>query len=785
MNLTICIVSTWNQCQKTSFLYIIIIMTDVFETSNGNPIAGSQVINPSSKSVADLKLSFFNGFFDTDPIQMSIDDIANLIKNDEDLKKLTDMHRTQRSISMDESRTASERKKANQNAKKSKEKFPIVIGGAVCEGGKKQDNVQYLIPIVAIDIDKQTPAKLEAVMAKIKADPYTVIAGHSPSGIGARAFIRIDNVEILQKLWDESPSKSAKTAMYVYMWNQVANYVEQTWDVAMDANCAQPVQAYSIAYDPDMYYNPEAEPFHIDMSGYVPARPGRKKSKVKGNDSVATDAKATTASELDKVIDVATRMVSAKGVYPADGRNTYLYNIASIANQYGVDQTDLTEWAIAEMEEEDFDADEISKCIASAYSHTDEHDTRQLSQSLMDEAEKILREAADFRFNQISQRMEIRYKKDAVLLADGKTWKHIQDRDLKTLYTKVKKCIKISENDVFAVIYAYDFATEYHALNEYLHNLPLQWDPSQPDYIFDLYSHLVLEDESVSQMTYPFFKLWFIRFVALGMGVIDRNQLVLSLIGKENIGKSYYFEQILPPELREYFQQIRPTDKFDRDLEILLSQKLLAYFDERSISSRDADAFKALVGGGTRSVRKPYGREPEVLVQRCTMGLSSNDQQYIGFREGTRRLISISIVGTKSFDAHPINYPGLYAQAYYEILQGNVKEQLSQQEVEQLKKINENFIVPDPCEDAILTYFEVPCATNHGKECWMTATEILSHVSSRSSDEINATTLGNALVRLGFKKKKISTWRYRVVKRDLSSNVVMTESDDFDYVEEQ
>lgn len=736
------------------------------------------VNNSSSESIAALKMSFLSDYYDNEPIDMTIDEIVELIKNDEDLKILTKAHRTQRAISLDETKSAPERKKAKQYAIASKKKFPIIIGGAVCQDGKEQTNVDHLIPIIAIDIDKLSPSTLPMVLKKIKADSYTAIACPSPSDSGARAFMRIDNVDVLQKLWDETTTKSGRTAMYSYMWKQVAEYVDQTWGVAMDANCAQPVQAYSIVHDPNVYYNPEAKPFHIDMSGFVPVRPGRKKTEVKSKDSVSTDGSTRTSVELENVIAVAERMAAGKGVYPASGRNTYLHFIASIANQYGIEQSVITEWALVTMEESDFPASEIESCIASAYKHVEQHGTRQLSESSLEQCESILRDYADFRYNQVTSCMEIRYKKGTFVLADGVTWKKLQDRDVKTLYTKIKKRIKIVLGDVDALIYSYDFAEEYHPMKHYLESLSVKWDPSQHDYVRDLFDHLVLEDPSLAEKLYPYFYHWMVRMVALDLDLIRNNQQVPALIGPENIGKSYFFEHILPPELRDYFQQIRPSDKFDRDMEILLSQKLLAYFDERSISRRDADAFKALIGGGTRSIRKPYGKEPEPLSQRCSMGLSNNEKQYIGFTEGTRRLLSISIVGTLSFIDIPINYDAMYAQLYYEVTHGNVKESLTQKEVSELKEINKDFLEVDACEDAILTYYDVPNATQYGKAKWVSASEIRARINhGYNSDEMTQTRIGNTLIRLGFQKKKIGTMRYRVVERDFNSQVFLGDPD--------
>lgn len=736
-------------------------------------------------------VSYFSAFFDKDPIEMSFDQIKDIVKGDTSLKVLTERYRALRAIVDDVNRTGIERKQAKDAADKLKQKFPAVIVGAKCVGGKENKNITQLLPYAAIDIDHVASGeKMELLNQVIRSDKHVIFDAPSPSGQGHRAFLHIGGIDEMQRLWNEAATDTARLNVFRHMWSQVADYVKSHWDIEIDVCCAKPAQIYSLAYDENAYYAADAEPLAIDMSNYEPPRRGRKKTtdNAKGNGSAMSlsSMKCIAGTQsIDRAIANAKRLAAHKSIFLANGRNNYLYFIASQCNRYGANQDDLVSWAIENLEEEDFKAEEIAQCIASAYKNTDDFGVNALTESVIDTAEQILQKLGEYRYNVITGRLEVRYNPEELPVADGMTWTPVGERDLKTIYTYARRQFNVRRGDVEALLFSLDFAPEFHPLLDYLQGLK-PWKPGDPDYIRDLFDHLILVNAELAPRIYPFFKLWVERMVGLGIGVISKNQLVPALVGKENTGKSYFWEMLLPPVLRNYFQPIDPSDKFDKDMDILLSQKLLANFDEHQISRRESNTFKAKVSGGTRSVRKPYAHEAEMIRQRCSMALTCNEKQYIGFHEGTRRLLSIEIKGTKNFNDYPLCYEGIYAQAYYSIQQGMVKESITQEQVTELKALNAEFMEVDACEDAILTFYEVPSVTDLGKARWLSATEIIGRINNGTNrEELTPTRIGLTMIRLGFKKKKIGTMRYRVIERDPNSNVIMSSDDDYDYVDTQ
>lgn len=248
--------------------------------------------------------------------------------------------------------------------------------------------------------------------------------------------------------------------------------------------------------------------------------------------------------------------------------------------------------------------------------------------------------------------------------------------------------------------------------------------------------------------------MWFIRFVAMAIGRTDKNQLVPALIGKENTGKSYTWEVLLPPELSKYYQRVDANEEINKDFVIMLSEKYVINLDERSVDKRISNTMKSIITGGVKNVRRPYGRHSEKIVQCGSLAMTSNDMQYIAISDGNRRYLSIEVESTLNYNDHPIDYAGLYAQAYYLINHGELREQLSIEEVAELKQLNKAYTEPDVCQDAILTYFEKPTPDSADAK-WYTNTQICEHIwRSFSRDEITSKAVGAKLKELGIDQRK-------------------------------
>lgn len=442
-----------------------------------------QVIN-----IAQYELTYCSSFFDNEPITLPLEGIVEIAKKDEKVKKLTEAYRELKAIAEDPKLSALARNDAKGESNVPKQKLPVFIPGALCEGGKKRESIKTLLPFMGMDFDYVVETKIPEILECLRKDEHVVFASLSPSGKGLRAVCRVDGMEEIQRMWDES-SKSARTNLYKYAYKQVADYFEALTGVRMDEKCANPEHAFTIAHDPEAYFNPSATPLKFDMSEYnMPAKGRPKKGDVK--------AKTTTATGSGKIITYVLGKLGSKGERPENGRNDFLYKLSAQCNRHGMDKDALKDWAIGELAEPDFGENEISATIESAYSHTEEFGTESIDNSIIEKIRELMCELADYRFNLTTNRMEMLFHEGKIDNRSEYGWEEVTDRHLNTIYTFVRSHVKTNKGDVDAVLYTFGFAPEYHPMLAYIQdNEP--WDPSKKDYIEDLFNHIRLVKEDL------------------------------------------------------------------------------------------------------------------------------------------------------------------------------------------------------------------------------------------------------------------------------------------------
>lgn len=708
--------------------------------------------------IKDLKISYFSSFYDNSPIAISVDKLVDIALNDQDVKKHTEGYRHCKAQCANNELPGAEIAKAKKQAEKQKSNLPVFIPGALCEYGKNRENIKALLPACGGDIDHVLETKIPEIMECLRNDEHVVFASLSPSGKGIRFVCNIEGIEVLQRMWDEA-SASARTNLYKYAYKQVADYFETLTGVRMDEKCANPEHAFTIAHDPDVYFNPSATPFKIDMSGFKMPSKGRPKK----NDA---NAKAATKKDSRNVLTYVLGKLTCKGESPENGRNDFLYKLSSMCNRHGMDKEELKAWAIGEMADVDFNEQEITRTIESAYSHIEEFGTEAIDSGIIDKIRELMYELADYRFNLTTNRMEIRFHEEKIDIKSEYGWEEMGERHLKTVYTYVKSYVKTNMTDVDVVLYSFGFASDYHPMLAYIQDYE-PWDPSKKDHIEDMFNHIRLVREDLRPRLYYYFRMWFIRFVAMAIGRTDKNQLVPALIGKENTGKSYTWEVLLPPELSKYYQRVDANEEINKDFVIMLSEKYVINLDERSVDKRISNTMKSIITGGAKNVRRPYGRHSEQIKQCGSLVMTSNDMQYIAISDGNRRYLSIEVESTLDYNDHPIDYAGLYAQAYYLINHGELRNQLTKEETAELKAINKAYTEPDVCEDAILTYFEIPGPHASVDVKWYTNTQICETIwRSFSRDDVTAKAVGAKLRELDvLSKKRHGQPLYRLVLR--------------------
>ena len=375
---------------------------------------------------------------------------------------------------------------------------------------------------------------------------------------------------------------------------------------------------------------------------------------------------------------------------------------------------------------------------------------------------KYLMEWDQFRFNLLNNRVEI-------LEVTSNDWRPINERDLKTLYSRLRENgINVKMCDVTALIESKDFAPEYNPITEFLDSLPLYNPETDPNYLEDFFKdHLIYEDPENTDFYQKILEKWFVGMVALWTGQIEENPIMPVFCGEQHIGKTFFIRNILPPALRDYYMEVLPGTPVDKDFIISLSETVMIFMDEFTISSeKKSDVFKAVITSCQSNMRDAYAHYREVRKRRASIIGASNYQQFIKEPEGNRRYLGIKLKGTVNLLNNPLPHEEAFSQAIW-MLKNGFNPKPTKDESTEISIHNNDYMIPNDCEEILKTFIRFPNDDETPK--YLTAGEILKLMMERGLTKIpiSAVIIGKALTRLGYIPKKINgNNKYPVMLKD-------------------
>jgi hypothetical protein len=258
---------------------------------------------------------------------ISFEDLFNRITKDEDLKRDTELIRSY--IDSDD----------KVKADKHKKDLPaITVSGQYNNGHSISDLIKY-IPYVCIDIDKVSD--VSELFDKVVKIPEVIMAFISPSGNGVKAILQVDSSELDHK----------------ECYNQVAEYVSEIINHPVDRSCSDITRLCFLCHDSDCFYNENADVFNFNHSAV----------------EIIADSNVTAQIKADPDYQELVKFTEKKIKFEEGFRNKFIYLLASNGNRYGIDQEELLEFVLNTYEQKDFDEEEITNTVNSAYSILDDH----------------------------------------------------------------------------------------------------------------------------------------------------------------------------------------------------------------------------------------------------------------------------------------------------------------------------------------------------------------------------------------------------------------------------
>jgi len=305
----------------------------------------------------------------------------------------------------------------------------------------------------------------------------------------------------------------------------------------------------------------------------------------------------------------------------------------------------------------------------------------------------------------------------------------------------------------------------YNPVLDFIKSKP--WDGI--DRIEGLLETIVVKDGYNTALKNLLVKKWLISAVAvLCSEKGTKTKGVLILQGGQSGKKSYWFEKLIPKELKDYYCEGLQLNTRDKDSIAISNSNWIAELGEfeGSISSRNIASLKAFISNDKSMLRRAYAAKNEVFYRRSVFCGTVNPEEFLTDRTGNVRFWVISVIDLLCSDH--IDKQQLWAQVF-NLFESGEHWMLSLEEENLLEASNESFLETCPYEEMIVRYIKpyskniTTCPEINRK----TATQILLQIKEAwgigvNIDQRATRAVASALNRLGFKRELGNRKRFYV-----------------------
>ena len=673
-----------------------------------------------------LSVSLFKGYRDTVPTEVSLKTIVEMIRSHEDVARHTERHRHYL------------KQQLPKPAAVEKESCPCFAVSVRFSGGKRKEHISSYTGLCMADFDHVDPERLAACLEAVRSDPHTVLAHITMSGSALRI---IGHYALAGEFYTRKPG-----LLHSLAFAQMNRYYAELIGCPYDEKCKNITRLSGLAHDPDVYFNPDAEPFRVAVS---PEKKQERQPK-------------QTERRLARVVKAIDKQLEAEGVaYVEHHHNEYIMRTGYLLNAYGIPLQAAIRWGVDRFA--DYDGD-VAGIFRSCYQQTDEHGTRSLGSKRRARAteapdenavaamETFLATKGLFRKNMITGKCE-------VSTDGGETYADLTDRHVNSYWREMCKTVmNVRLSDMHAML-ASDLVEQYNPFECYLKSLPA-WDGTS-DPIGDLAAQVHV---TVGAELFPgFFRKWLVAMVASLLHPEVVNHEILVLIGRQGIYKTTWLNNLLPPELRRYFYLKSNSRHINKDDLLTLSEFAIVCLEELDeLDGRELNQLKALTTMRSINERAAYAHYKEVRTHIASYCGTGNNIHFLTDLTGNRRWMPFEVEGIDNPYTHPLDYKAIYAQAYALVQQG-FAYWLDDEELRKLNEHNRYFEVPCLERELILTYYQRPL---EGEECvFLTSAQILARINAGLRHPLSTTKVGTVMRQEGFQSMRVGGKRgYRVVE---------------------
>lgn len=320
--------------------------------------------------------------------------------------------------------------------------------------------------------------------------------------------------------------------------------------------------------------------------------------------------------------------------------------------------------------------------------------------------------------------------------------------------------LTINKGLINAIIQSPNHSTHFNPIKEYLDSLKGTYKgPSQIDY---LVSCLKNQDQKLSETNSHIISKWLVAMAACSLGYRP-NDVALGIISdRAGIGKTTFFEEIIPPCLRRYTGTVLKNNS-NQIPTALFSNKVLLNFDELSaITLGTENQFKQLMSSSSVSVNIPGTRRNKLTQRIASVCFTSNKTcEQGGFIKSSdpgmlRRLAVIEVDAIEDY-RDTLNHDQLWAEIVT-LLDGGFDYTWNQDDYKFFSENNKKYIITTNAMRLVRMYYQLP--TKHDKIRYMSSRDVLIELKNMKRIPSNMTnvdevSIGQALSSLGFTRKVV------------------------------
>ena len=481
-----------------------------------------------------------------------------------------------------------------------------------------------------------------------------------------------------------------------------------------------------LSADPEMYFNPEARPFKADTKKQNQDEP----TPISMESDMLMPGRTVTRTYHFNWLFIVKQVLGEYFDLPDEDRQMQLLmRIASMCLDQGIPLSHAQGMTL-EHPVLNTDPELVKNVFSTVYDvalqddYRKKHKIRPLK-SVPDDliqtmrTEIFLNANFDMRKNLMTGVAEYRYK-----YAEDQTFKPLAEevRNDMTLQA-IEQGIKGWDQNVNRFIDSTRIE-QYDPVNAWLKDLP-EWDGH--DYIADLARRVPTDQPHWEK----YLRYWLVGMVAQWRESdkqLTGNALTPLLIGRQGCGKTRFCKILLPPELRDYYND-KLNFKNEFDLNIALTSFALINLDEFDKTTNSQQiVLKYLLSSSDVKFRPPYGKTIKQYRRYTSFIGTTNQLQPLVDPTGSRRFVCVGIPIGQNIDyTDNLNHRQLFAQALYLF---NNKEHfwLEDDEIQELIKENEPYQRTIDLVEMIGETFRKPMK-NEGR--WWGTNEILNLLAGK------------------------------------------------------